>query len=91
MPDPSATHLGQRDSGDVLDNLLALGQMIQRCERTGTGWMLTSDYGKVTPEFRYELRIFDGPARAIYRGRTATHAASKVMAAFDEHHVGWES
>src|SRR3954468_9190562 len=50
------------------DNRLALDQLIGRCERTGTAWMLSSDYGKVTPEYRYELRIFNGPARAIYHG-----------------------
>jgi hypothetical protein len=72
-----------------LDNRLALDHLIDRCDRTGTAWMLASDYGKATPEYRYELRIFDGPARDIYRGRTATHAATKAMAALDEHRVGW--
>jgi hypothetical protein len=71
------------------DNRLALSQMIVRCERVGIGWMLVHDVKKVTPEFRYELRIFDGPARAIYHGRTASHAATKAMAQLDEHQVGW--
>lgn len=75
-------------SPDV-DNRLALGQLIERCERVGIEWMLSHDRKKVTPEFRYELRIFEGPARAIYHGRTATHAASKAMAALDEHRIGW--
>lgn len=76
---------------DVLDNRLALSQLVQRCEHTGTSFALYSDYGRTTPEFRYELRIFDGPARAIYRGATATHAASKALAVFDHHRIGWEA
>lgn len=72
-----------------VDNTLALGHLIDRCDRAGIGWMLYHDLEKVTPEYRYELRIFSGPARAIYRGRTATHAATKAMAALDEHKIGW--
>lgn len=86
----SVSELAVSRHDDVLDNRLALDHLMQRCGVTRTGWMLAFDPKLVTPEFRYELRIFDGPARAIYRGATATHAASKAMAALDEHHVGWE-
>lgn len=75
-------------SSDVLDNTLALDQFIERCERCRIGWNLHADQERL-PQNRYELRIFDGPARAIYRGETATHAASKAMAVLDEHKVGW--
>jgi hypothetical protein len=73
-----------------LDNRLALGQLVQRCEHARVGWMLNHDPSKVTPEYRYELRIFDGPARDIYHGRTATHAATRAMVALDTHRVGWD-
>lgn len=75
---------------DVLDNRLALADLVARAERVRLPWMLSHDVDKVTPEFRYELRIFDGPARAIYHGRTASHAASKAIAKLDEHRVGWD-
>lgn len=74
----------------VLDNRLALGQFIDRAERCGINWMLNYSGGIRTPEYRYELRIYDEPARGIYRGATASHAASKAQAALDEHRIGWE-
>lgn len=73
-----------------LDNRLALDQFTTRCEHAGIDWFLAHDGHKVTPEFRYELRVHEGPARGIYRGRTATHAATKAMAVLDEHRLGWD-
>lgn len=73
----------------VADNTLALDQFVSRCERVRIAWGLFHDPTLLTPEFRYEMRVHDGPARGMYRGETATHAASKAIAAFDELKIGW--
>ena len=75
------------DERTVPDNRLALGQLVIRCEHAHVGWTLSYDVDRL----RYELRVFDGLARGTYRGDTASHAASKVLAALDEHRIGWES
>lgn len=80
----------QQDKPEVSDNLLALGQFVQRCEACGIPWGLFFDPTKAIPVNRFELRVYEGPARAIYRGATATHAASKAQRALDDHRVGWE-
>lgn len=73
------------------DNRLALGQFIDRCERLRLSWYLSHDPTLHTPEYRYELRLHDSAARGIYRGRTATHAATKAIDAMDELRIGWEA
>ena len=72
------------------DNTLALSQVIARLDRLRYGWNLHHDPAKHTPEFRYEFRIFDGPARGVYRGSTATMAATAAQDRMDDLKVGWD-
>lgn len=82
--------LPDRQGVAPMDNTLALGQFMQRAERCRLAWFLSRDLDKVTPEFAYELRIHgDGPARGIYHGRTASHAATAAMLVLDHHQIGW--
>lgn len=67
-----------------VDNRLALGQVVDRLERAGVSWALFHDPSTVHPEFRYEFRVQVGPAHGIYRGRTATHAATGAQIRLDE-------
>jgi hypothetical protein len=83
MTDRSPTSQSSKSPFDVnehgvcdVDNALALGQVIDLLNVRRIGWSLFHDPSLHTPEFRYELRIFEGPARGIYRGRTASHAAT---------------
>jgi hypothetical protein len=73
------------------DNTLALSQVIGLLERQRMGWFLSHDPDKHTPEFLYELRIFDGPARGVYRGSTATMAATGAQDMLAHYKVGWDS
>lgn len=72
------------------DNRLALGQFIDRCERLRLAWVAAHGPFRHTPELRYEVRLLDSEARGTYRGRTATHAATKAMDAMDALRIGWE-
>lgn len=76
---------------DRSDNLLALSQVVARCERLRLPWDLFHDPFKVTPEFRYEFRLHDTVARGIYRGSTATMAATAAQDAMNAHRIGWDA
>lgn len=55
----------------------ALTRFVNVCEERGIEWFLASDHAKVTPEFRYELRVHGEP-RFIERGSTPWEAAAKA-------------
>lgn len=60
---------------------MTFDQFVAQCEQSGIGFSLYADYEKVTPENRYELRVFNGPARSIYRGATPDAAADAALGA----------